>query len=194
LGAFLLCLISLMASHWPPVKQTQLLTDPNCRESHLWLTGFLLDRAACSLWNLLFSLSKLFWGSQPSSRLTNRASLASWGDAIEMPLRMYFTINKIGNHRSISASDNGKWRATAFRKTIAFRVVKCHLSLACGAVVSTAAAKYDLTNGCSADQARSARPHVDAMLKLEETSNSVRVDIIGNRGSTQGDRLSQDSL
>jgi hypothetical protein len=53
-------------------------------------------------------------------------------------------------------------------------------SLTTGAIVGTPSGKHDAANGHSADQAGLAGTHVDAVLKLEEASHPVGINVVGN--------------
>ncbi len=66
----------------------------------------------------------------------------------------------------------------------------CFSLLALGAVVTAAPANHDALDGSFADQTRLAFAPVHAMLKLKEAFLPVRIYIIGNGRSTQGDGFS----
>ena len=64
--------------------------------------------------------------------------------------------------------------------------------LAMGAEVGAAAGDHDFPDGSFADEAGLAGALVDAMLELEESANSVGVDVVGDGRSTAADGVAED--
>jgi hypothetical protein len=88
---------------------------------------------------------------------------------------------------------NSAGRTPRFRSVEALRT-PCRQTgspLADGAVVGSASAYDDAADRRFADQAGLPGPHVDVVAELEEAALACGVDVVGDRGAAEADRLAQ---